>query len=572
MTVSSVSVNVPMLQGLARLFTLADASATKLMKRSFTTATLDRLAAGLDAEGRRLPASAHVAGSRLGLVPVHPKGVYVPSRVDRMIQANIVSTLRTLAERDTALQHLTSTGEFATSHPKVRAGVAKNLGRQVSRHLKSHLDADIASLRLPTLQTAPVPGRRLVLGAVDKQLATLELDPSGTTLVLSLRLPTSARPTSRGHWAATGIILPIPKHLQDRPITRWHLPTITLHPTKPQIARFHLAYTEPDAPMRANGTPIASVVGMDWSPTALGVISRVTADPDGVLSSAFEGHRYDDRGLGINLLRLQTEGENLSGKIARTGNLADGLEESSPLHARLEAKITIWKQLRTALGAKRARVNRELAFHFANWATDYAHQSGATTIAIEDLATLGAGGIGRANNNRVAQSARRKAVHATTHLGTRAGLEVIEIPARGTSAHCPGCDAELTRPGGYHRARCRPCGLEGNRDQVAAVNIAKRAITGQENLTVDRKTGRKHIRKAVHAPVKRVRPAKHAPTPTRPRHKRVRHTTAPEGVRTAKTIFPAPHASVWDAEKPPGTRAPRPPTRDAPVSGSDRDP
>jgi hypothetical protein len=571
-TVSGVGIHVPMPSGLARLFALADASATKLMKRGFTAATLDRLAAGLDADGRRLPAGAHVAAVRLGLKPVHRKGMYVPSRVDRMIQANVVAVLRTLAGRDTALQRLTATGSLAASHPKVHAGVAGNLGRQVARYLKNHPGADIASLRLPMLQLAPVPGARLVLGAVDRQFATLELDSSGTSLLLTLRLPTRARPAGRRHWVATGIVLPIPRHLRGRPITRWHLPTITVHPTKPGVARFHLAYTEPDAPRRDPETPIVSVVGIDWSPTDLGIMSRVTANSDGDLSSAFEGHRYDDRGLGTKLERLQREGEILSGKIARTGHLADGLEGSSPLRARLEARIATWKQLRTKVGAKRARVNRELAFHFANWVTGYAGDVGATAIAVEDLSTLQAGGIGRTNNNRVAQSARRRAVQATTHLGARAGLEVIEVPARGTSAHCPGCDSELTRPGGYHRARCRPCGLEGNRDQVASVNIAKRAIAGQDSLAVDRTTGRKRIKKAVHARVKRVRPAKNAPTPRRTRHKRIRNSLAPKAVRTTKTILPAPLASVWDTDQPLGTRAIRTPAPDAPVSGSDRAP
>ena len=180
-----------------------------------------------------------------------------------------------------------------------------------------------------------------------------------------------------------------------------------------------------------------------------------------MLESAFEGHGYNDRGLGTRLFRLQREGEILTGKIARTGHLADGLEESSPLRAALEAKIAARKELRTQLGAKRFRVNRELAFHFAGWATGYAREAGATTIAVEDLSTLTAGGIGRTNNNKVAQSARRKAVDATAHLGARIGLEIVEVPARGTSARCPGCDRALTRPGGYHHARCRPCGLPG---------------------------------------------------------------------------------------------------------------
>ena len=300
MTVSGVGIHVPMPPGLARLFTLADTAATKLVEQGFTSTILDRLAAGTDAEGRRLPASAHVAASRLDLKPVHRKGLYVPSRVDRMIQANVVSVLRTLAERDTALHRLTGTGELSASHPKVRAGVARNLGRQVARHLKHHPDTDIASLRLPTLQDTPVLRARLVLGAVDKQLATLEPDPTGTFLGLTVRLPTRARPTGRGHWVATEIVLPIPKHLRHRDITKWHLPTITAHPTKPGIARFHLAYTEPNLPARDPETPITSVVGIDWSPTALGVMSRVTADPEGELSSAFEGHRYEDRGLAPN--------------------------------------------------------------------------------------------------------------------------------------------------------------------------------------------------------------------------------------------------------------------------------
>lgn len=86
------------------------------------------------------------------------------------------------------------------------------------------------------------------------------------------------------------------------------------------------------------------------------------------------------------------------------------------MRALLEAKISTWKQLRTSLGAKRSRTNREPAFHFANWVTGYAAEVDASSIAIEDLSTLKAGGIGRRNNNGVAQSARRKAVDATTHL------------------------------------------------------------------------------------------------------------------------------------------------------------
>ena len=482
-TVSGVTVNVPMTPGLARLFALTDTAAAGLMRRGFTHATLDRLAAGTDATGRRLPASAHVAAARLGLNPTHRKGVYVTSRVDRLIQANVVAVLRTLADRDTALQHLTGTGCLVASHPKVRAGTAKNLGSQVARHLKRHPGAAIASLRLPMLQDTPAPGRRLILGAVDRQLRY-----HGTGRARHLAAPGPApahawtgRPAASTGWQPRS---PCP----SRGTSGAGLsPSGTCPPspsTRPSRASQGSTSRTPSRilPCATPKRRSPPVVGIDWSPVGLGVISHTRATPDGNLVSAFEGHRYDDRGLGTRLFRLQQEGEILTGKIARTGHLADGLEDSSPLRAALEAKIAVWKELRTQLGAKRSRVNRELAFHFAGWATGYAHRVGATSIAIEDLSTLTAGGIGRANNNRVAQSARRKAVDATTHLGARTGLEVIEVPARGTSAHCPGCDAELARPGGYHHARCRPCGLEGNRDQVASVNVGKRAIAGQGSL------------------------------------------------------------------------------------------
>ena len=149
---------------------------------------------------------------------------------------------------------------------------------------------------------------------------------------------------------------------------------------------------------------------------------------------------------------------------------------------------------------------------------------------------------------------------------------MIEVPARGTSARCPGCDAQLARTGGYHHARCQPCGLEGNRDQIASVNIGKRVIAGQDGLTSDRRTGRKRVRQAAHARVRRVRRAKGAPTPRWTRRKRVRNSVAPVAVTTAKTVFPAPQASVWDTNQPSGTRASRITPPGALVPGSDRDP
>ena len=135
------------------------------------------------------------------------------------------------------------------------------------------------------------------------------------------------------------------------------------------------------------------------------------------------------------------------------------------------------------MGVKRGKINRELAFHFARQVTDYAAAAGAQVIAVEDLTTLETRGHGRVNNNRAAQSARRQAVAALAHTAAGVGITVVSVPARGSSALCPGCDEPLARPGGYHTAWCPRCRVGGNRDHVAGVNLAKRALLGRNKAT-----------------------------------------------------------------------------------------
>ncbi|TQC43700.1 transposase, partial [Rhodococcus sp. WS4] len=221
------------------------------------------------------------------------------------------------------------------------------------------------------------------------------------------------------------------------------------------------------------------------------------------------------------------------------------------VRAQLEAKIAVLDTHREAVGIKRGKINRELAFDFARQVTDYAATAGADMIAVEDLTTLETRGHGRVNNNRAAQSARRKTVDALAHTAADAGITVVSVPARGSSAQCPGCDEPLARPGGYHTAWCPGCRVGGNRDHVAGVNLAKRALLGR-NKTTRRRGGLPAVRVTEHAPVRRSRD-KHAPTPSRPRHRRVRRslpTVTPRLGVTPKQYVPASQASVWDTVKP----------------------
>jgi hypothetical protein len=128
-------------------------------------------------------------------------------------------------------------------------------------------------------------------------------------------------------------------------------------------------------------------------------------------------------------------------------------------------------------------------------------------------------------------------------------VTVVSVPARGTSGQC--CNDTLSRPGGYHRAWCAQCKVGGNRDHVAAVNLANRALLGRGRVV--RKRGQNpQIRVTEHATVQQCRD-KTSPTPSRPRHRRVRRSvrtaTPPVGVNQ-RNIVAAPRASVWGTVKP----------------------
>ncbi len=362
-------------------------------------------------------------------------------------------------------------------------------------------------------------------------------------MTLTVKLPTTAAPTGRAQWRRVRLTAAIPPHLHRRPISEWHLPTLTL-----DRRGLLLRCAATDAVPAADVTSGTTAVGVDWSPSTLGAVAITADGPEGLVSD-YRGWTYDDRGLGVKLARLQTEGQLLHAKAARLTKLAAAAPPE--VRAQLEEKIAVLDGHRTAVGIKRAKINREMAFHFGCQVTDFAAAAGATVIAVEDLTTLETRGHGRVNNNRAAQSARRKAVDALTHTAAGVGVTVVSVPARGSSALCPGCNEPLSRPGGYHRAWCEQCKIGGNRDHVAAVNLAKRALLGRGHAI--RKRGENpRIQVIEHAPVRRCRD-KSSPTPRRPRHRRVRRSapaaTPPVGVNQTKTV-PAPQASVWDTVQP----------------------
>jgi hypothetical protein len=520
---------------------VADLSAD-LMARCWRPATFTTLHAGVDALGRKLPPTAAVAAQRLGWTPQTPPGVYVPSRVARLAQANVVPILKTMAYRDRLIPdvvaaldnhgHLDHSRLDEQQCRYVTAAFLRNLTRQLRRHTSRPISC------ITEIQSTPATPKLARLGAADTQLVELDhTDAAG--LWLRIKLPITATPARRADWVWHKLWCPTPPHLKARTIAIWHLPTISMQRGAP-LLRFTITENVPD-PHTAHAT---AALGIDWSPATLGAATMVAAHGGALITDA-RTHVYNDRGLGVRLARLQTEGHHLSAKIDRLTGLAEGAPE--PTQTQLRAKITVLQQNRAALGAKRRRINREVAFDFATTMTAMATASGAGVIAVEDLRGLEAGGRGKTNNNRAAQSARRRAYQALEHSAARAGLEVVMCPPRGTSARCPGCDGALTRPNGYHSASCHPCGINGaNRDQVAGQNIAKRVLLAKTQVKRPRNKP-KRVTTAAHRPVTKTR-QKTTTTPKQRRHKRTRHTTPPP--TTKRQTYPARQASVWDRAQP----------------------
>ncbi|QSE82839.1 zinc ribbon domain-containing protein [Rhodococcus koreensis] len=531
------------------LLDLISGAEAQMLSRLWQPATFDVLAAGVDRQGRKLPIQGHVAAARLGWTPHYPDGVYVPSRVTRVVTAQAVARLRTLAYRDTAIASLSARFDPATSRlaapttaaEYLPAGFVRGVVRQLTARARREGGALAGRLRITDMQAPPKTSAMARLSAADRQLAHLTV--TDTVMTLTVKLPTTVAPTGRAQWRRVRLTAAIPPHLHGRPISEWHLPTLHLD-HRGLLLRCAATETVPAADV-TSGT---CAVGVDWSPATLGAAAITTETPDGLVSD-YQGWTYDDRGLGIKLARLQTEGQLLHRKAARLRRLA--ATAPPEVRAQLDAKIAVLDAHREAVGIKRGKINREMAFHFSSQVTDFAAAAGATVIAVEDLTTLETRGHGRVNINRAAQSARRQAVDALTHTTAGVGAVVVSVPARGSSAQCPGCNEPLSRPGGYHTAWCSGCKIGGNRDHVAAVNLAKRALLGRGKAV--RKRGRNpQIRVVEHAPVRRCRD-KMCPTPSRPRHRRVRHSapaaTPPVGVNQTKTV-PAPQASVWDTVQP----------------------
>ena len=494
-----------LIQRVSWLADLVTAMADNLLSQHWSETSLTILASGVDLEGKPLPSKAYTALRRLGWVSSSLDGAYVSDRIRRMAEELVGRALRLSLHRKAILDGIIATWpadpkrrtaqEWEALWEMLPAGVSKaevrNRTRQVARFMTSEG-------RMPKglcdLESQPRVGRTLPLAACDKQQVVF-YRRSDDAAILDVRLPKIARPKTRQDWSETRIEISLPPTVVPNAI----LATPSMRVVDNRVAAdMPWEITQlPSSPR--NGHVLA--LGADWGVSCLLTASVGKLVTDGGRKRVVTDGRplfFDPSGVVGKYHRLRKQSEHLHKKITHIEALCSN-GKSSYL---LEQKLAVLVAEREAVASRMSHLNHEIAWSAARWMIDQAVAVGASAIYIEGLGDMEAGGLGRTINARVSAQVRSQMFMAMRHMGAEAGIAVVEIPARGTSAKCPRCNHVLTHVqapdnhrSGYHWAVCNHCHLSVDRDVSAAWRICARGLSSQDS-TFRRKDGSLFVMKS----------------------------------------------------------------------------
>jgi len=522
-----------------------------LVASRWDEASLDVLAAGVDERGEALPSKGWMAMRRLDwpqtVTPV--AGAYVSDRVRRGAQEYAARTLRLALHRRSIVSAVLATwpagprrrseAEWAALRKLLPAGVSgaevRNRTRQIRAYVAGHgkLPAGLCELEDP-----PQIAAQVLLAAMDRQQVTLQrLDEA--TARLRVKLPLCAAPASGREWAWHVIDLRLPGTVHPDAV----LHTPTLRPTRAGRVAVDLPHSRPAPATKASGHRVA--VGFDWGVNTLltGMVGRLTGRV-GTARVVTDGRPliFDATAVSAKLHRLRTHREHLATKRDHYQALADGLGSPHVGWGQHLAPARVLEAEHERVCDRIRRLNQALAWSAARWAVDQTIALGATVIYLEDLTTLEARGH-RRGNARLSGQVRGMVAEAIGHLGARAGIAVVTVPARGTSRLCPGCLATLTHhpapdrlaERGWKWAHCTGCGLSLDRDHAAARRIVSRGLLAQAHTATDRATHTRTIRTIVDATVTLVRRPKKTTRRLRRQRQAEQTPPRPDGPTTKTT-------------------------------------
>ncbi|WP_157857422.1 zinc ribbon domain-containing protein [Streptomyces yerevanensis] len=552
-----------------------------LVASRWDEASLQVLAAGLDGQGEKLPSKGWMALRRLGWAgaAAPAAGVYVSDRVRRGAEEYAARTLRLALHRRTLLAAVLATwpadpfrrtgAEWTALRALLPTGVSsaeiRNRTRQVRAYLAEHgkLPAGLCELEEP-----PEIAAQVLLAAMDRQQVTLQRVDAGLAR-LRVKLPLCQAPASGRDWAWHAIDLRLPATVGPEAV----LHTPTLRPTRSGRIAVDLPHSRPTAVAPAVGHTLA--VGFDWGINTLltGTLGRLTGQAT-TARVVTDGRPllFDATAISAKLHRLRGHREHLATRRDHYQALADGLGSPHLAWAALLDKAEVLQVEHERVCARIRHLNQALAWSAARWAVDQSAALGATVIYLEDLATLEARGK-RKGNARLSGQVRGMVVEAIRHLAAKAGIAVVTVPARGTSARCPGCLGPLGHhpapdrlaERGWTWAHCPGCHLSLDRDHAAARRIVSRGLLAQAHTSTDRATGNRTLRTVMEGTVTAVR----RPKKTTRRLRRARRQAAvpprPAGPKTTPgKMRPTPSRPAGPQVR--RTRTPRPTGQQAPAT------
>lgn len=300
---------------------------------------------------------------------------------------------------------------------------------------------------------------------------------SGAVYVVRIRLPLLPRPAREDDWGWHRLTINVPPRYRSGTLS-----PPTLRVTSTGVVRADVAVSVPPPPRRLSPAENPGrVLAQDWGARRLVTATVVTAleHGDGRREATVDGTplHFQIGELQARARRIGRERAKVTAKVTRYEQLLSGREDHS-----LRAKKEHLESQAALLGRKQRNINTTIARLAARWSVEQALENDCQAIALEDLRTLEARGMGRRNNERVCLALRGKTATATREAAESEGLAVIEVGASGTSTHCPRCDRRLRHrlhpDGGDGRgwAHCPGCGFGADRDHSASEKIGQRAL------------------------------------------------------------------------------------------------
>jgi hypothetical protein len=295
-------------------------------------------------------------------------------------------------------------------------------------------------------------------------------------------------------------------------------------------------------------------LGFDWGVNTFITAAIAYQDPaSGHVHADGKPLAFRTDGATAKVHRLRCQREVLHAKIRRIETLAAGLPKVLLPWAKLMAKATMYQAEADLVSARQSNLNHQISWSGARWIVDQAIANGATVIYGEDLSTMESSGLGSKTNTRNSNAVRSELLKAVRHLARRAGITVVIVPARGTSAQCPRCLARLHHcpapnlptKTGHKWSMCRSCGFSADRDHSAAERIVSRGLAAQEHVRLKRSTGNLECRTAIDVKVRRTLRSRDKRTAT-PSHSSPRVRSTSPGPATPKT-------TQGESQRPAGT-------------------